>query len=412
MTRSCFDFTSREFKSDPSPILIRLRKLGPLVRTWIEQTGEVWVTTNYETTAVVLRSRNMFVTDPADIEKHNYTSSKALLPKSQDALRDHLRGKNQKCRDRMHNLKESAFVRQSIEQLRPRIAILADRYLDLLEKNTKWDERPVNFIEDFARPFSLSVISDLLGQTKEERAFLNTWAEKFSPTSGTFCLLKAIPSLWKINGSHWRQFEACRPYPRPGIISTMINTKESSDQNSFEEFMSSMFLFILTFHESIIQLLNLSILTLLQYDEQKNKLLADWSQVGIAVDEIIRFTSPLQMAKPHFVARDVELFGTHLKKGEVIVPLLAAANCDPDKFVRPEHFDLSRTPNPYLRFESGRHANWGLKLIKAEVEIAIVKIFTRYPGIKLANPERGIEWMERIGDRSIKELPLFSVYRC
>lgn len=69
MTRSCFDFTSREFKSDPSPTLIRLRKFGPLVRTWIERTGEVWLTTNYETTAVVLRSRDMFVTDPADIER-------------------------------------------------------------------------------------------------------------------------------------------------------------------------------------------------------------------------------------------------------------------------------------------------------------------------------------------------------
>lgn len=407
MTRPWFDFTSSEFKSNPTTTLIRLRKAGPLVRTWIDQIGEVWMTTNYETTAAVLRNRNLFVTDPSDIEKKKHTKNKWSLPDSMETLHGLLRSKDQRCQDRINNLIESKFVRQSIEQLRPRIAILADGCLDLLERNTKLAECPVNFIEEFARPFSLSVISDVLGQTEEERTFLKAWADRFSPISGTFGLLKAIPSLWKINGYHWRQFVACPTFSRPGIISTMITAEEWSDQYSFGEFMTSMFLLILTFHESVIQLLNLSILTLLHHGEQKNNLLADWSQVGIAIDEIIRFTSPLQMAKPHYATQDVELSGTYLKKGEIIVPLLAAANSDPDKFVRPEFFDISRTPNPYLCFDSGRHINWELKLIKAEVEIAIEKIFTRYPKIRLASPERGIEWIERVGDRSIKELPLF-----
>ena len=114
-------------------------------------------------------------------------------------------------------------------------------------------------------------------------------------------------------------------------------------------------------------------------------------------------------SKPRFVIEDTEFHGKQLKRGEYIISALACANMDANKFVEPEKFDILRNPNPHLTFGSGVHICLGLKLAKAEAEIAFERLLTRFPRLRLVESNRKAEpvvWSKRLGLRSIKRLNL------
>jgi len=113
-----------------------------------------------------------------------------------------------------------------------------------------------------------------------------------------------------------------------------------------------------------------------------------------AVEELARYTSPVQGTKPRFVARDTEFFGADLKRGEIIMGLLAAANADPVEFDQPERLKLDRFPNPHLVFSSGIHFCLGMQLARVEAQSAISRLYGRYPNLELAAPDN-LQWMDR-----------------
>ena len=147
-------------------------------------------------------------------------------------------------------------------------------------------------------------------------------------------------------------------------------------------------------------------LTLLDHPDQKDRLARDWSLAPTAVDEVLRFTSPVQMSKPRYVTEDMNLWGHKLKRGSMLIGLLACANFDPNQFPEPERFDVSRSPNRYLSFGSGIHVCLGLKLAKMEAAIAFERLWTRYPNLRFAVHREQIEWRSRIGIRCLKSLPV------
>jgi cytochrome P450 len=145
---------------------------------------------------------------------------------------------------------------------------------------------------------------------------------------------------------------------------------------------------------------------LLRHPEQKAELTADWSLVGSAVEEILRFHSPIQMSKPRFATQDAEFHGAELRRGEYVVPFLAAANSDPAEFADAERFDIHRHPNPHLSFGTGPHVCLGLKLAREETQVALRRLFTRFPALRLAVPADQLQWTGRIGTRSLRRLPV------
>ena len=137
----------------------------------------------------------------------------------------------------------------------------------------------------------------------------------------------------------------------------------------------------------------------------------DWSRAGLAVEEFLRFVSPVQFSKPRYVRRDIELAGVPLKKGDRVMVMLAAANMDPAVHDQPEHLDLTRKPNRHMSFGTGIHFCLGHQLARIEAACALEALFVRWPKLGLAVDASQIHWRKRPGLRAIAKLPVVAVDR-
>ena len=140
-------------------------------------------------------------------------------------------------------------------------------------------------------------------------------------------------------------------------------------------------------HETTTHLISGSVHELLKNPGLRDWLEEDWSRASLAVEEFLRFISPVQFTKPRFVRKDIELGGVRLKKGDRIMPMLAAANLDPHANVNPEKLDLERKPNRHIAFGTGIHFCLGHQLARIEGACALKALFRRWPKLELAVDE-------------------------
>src|SRR6202012_1740747 len=133
-------------------------------------------------------------------------------------------------------------------------------------------------------------------------------------------------------------------------IAELVRVEREGGQISRNEMVAMLFLLLFAGHETTTHLISGSVHELLRNPELRDWLEDDWSRVDLAVEEFLRFVSPVQFSKPRFVRKDIELGGVRLRKGEKIMPMLAAANLDPQANVQPEKLDLDRKPNRHVAF--------------------------------------------------------------
>jgi cytochrome P450 len=201
------------------------------------------------------------------------------------------------------------------------------------------------------------------------------------------------------------QVAAARRDPHPGLIAELIRAEDEGDKLDENELLSMIVLLLVAGFETTTHLISDSVVALEQHPEQKAWLMADPAQrMERAVEELARFSSPVQSTKPRYVARDTEFFGARLQRGELILALIAAANGDPAEFDAPQALRLDRFPNPHLVFSSGVHFCLGQQLARVETQVALSRLYARFPNLALASDR--VEWIERLGIHGPKALPL------
>lgn len=402
-----FDLVSREFNQDPFPTFARMRGCGPLVQTRLPLLGKVWLTTTYDAAKEVLRDDKTFVRDPGNAGTTRLAGLPWWLPRIVGAFAENMLGKDEPDHRRLRTLVEDAFLRRSVDTMRPRIVTLADHALDNWQRAAAaGNNSSADFVAHFARPFPLAVICELLGLPEQDRPKFTRWARRLMKIGSVFGILAALPGLAKLRKYLQREFQNCRERPKPGLISELVAAEQAHDRLNDDELLAMVFLLLLAGHETTVHLIGSGIVALLDHPDQKARLQADWGLATSAVDEVLRFMSPVQFTKPRFASRDLELHGRSIRRGEFVLPLLAAANCDPDHFTDPETFNISRDPNPHMSFGTGIHVCLGLKLARTEAEIAFERTFTRFPNLALACPRSELQWLPRIGLRAPSALPL------
>jgi len=160
--------------------------------------------------------------------------------------------------------------------------------------------------------------------------------------------------------------------------------------------------------ETTTHLISGSVYELIRAPQLRDWLREDSTRANLAIEEFLRFVSPVQFTKPRFVRKDIELGGIRLKKGDRIMAMLAAANMDPEANPHPEQLDLERRPNHHLAFGTGIHFCLGHQLARIEGKCALEALFKRWPRLELAVPPQSIRWQQRPGLRAIAELPVAS----
>ncbi len=175
-----------------------------------------------------------------------------------------------------------------------------------------------------------------------------------------------------------------------------------------DEMVAMVFLLLFAGHETTTHLISGSVYELLINPGLRDWLAEDWSRADLAVEEFLRFITPVQFTKPRYVRRDVDLGGVRLKKGEKVMVMLAAANMDPQANQHPERLDIQRKPNRHMAFGTGIHFCLGHQLARIEGRCALKALFKRWPTLKLAVDESEIKWRKRPGMRAIERLPVLA----
>jgi cytochrome P450 len=219
-------------------------------------------------------------------------------------------------------------------------------------------------------------------------------------------LVRMMGSIGKLTGYVRGQIEECRRNPRLGLIGELIRAEEDGEKLDESELISMVLLLLVAGFETTTHLISDSVLALERNPQQKAWLFADPSaRMERAVEELARYNSPVQGTKPKFVAKDTMFFGQQLRRGDIAMALVAAANADPAAFDAPDRLRLDRFPNPHLVFSSGIHFCLGMQLARVEAQAALSRLHARYPRLEVVAPDKP-QWIERLGIRGLKALPV------
>jgi len=397
-----FDVFSSQFKANPLPTLARMREAGPVVRSKFPIIGKVWLVTTYDAACELLRDHERFVREGRNAGKRWLTDLEWWLSKIFHAPAQNMLAKDEPDHRRLRGLVEQAFLRRNVEDMRPRIEHIADALLDEAAAQADSDQT-IDFTE-FAQRLPLAVICELLGLPDEDRAKFTRWAHGTTSVSSLTGLLRLLPNMFQIGRYFRRQFRKCLDSPQDGLISLLVQAELAGDSLSEDELMSMAFLLLFAGHVTTVDLLATGLFHLLEHPQQKAELLADWTKVDSAVEEMLRYHPPAPFTKPRMPREDVEFQGRTIRRGQYVLAMLASANFDPDQFDEPARFNISRDPNPHLSFGTGIHVCLGLKLARLEAQVTFRRLLSRFPDLQLAVPRDQLPWSK--GLRTFKALPV------
>jgi cytochrome P450 len=393
------DFTSQAYFRNPAAEIEKLRSAGPVVEVQFPMVGKVWTTTTQDLADRVLKDSETFtIRDGIG----GVAGLQWWMPRIVRTLANHMLSKDEPDHKRLRDIVDEAFRRRAVLEMEPRILAIADELAGELFA----EGSPTDLVERYARKLPLSVICELLGLPLEDRPKFNAWASGFTRLTGTIGLVSLIPNILAMRHYLEKQLKAVRENGGTGLIAELVRVEKEGEQISRDEMVAMVFLLLFAGHETTTHLISGSVYELLRNPALRDWLEEDWSRAGLAVEEFLRFISVVQFTKPRFVRKDIELGGIRLKRGEKIMPMLAAANLDPQANPDPEKLDLSRKPNRHLAFGTGIHFCLGHQLARLEGKCALKALFRRWPKLALAVDEKKIKWRQRPGLKAVEHLPV------
>jgi cytochrome P450 len=194
--------------------------------------------------------------------------------------------------------------------------------------------------------------------------------------------------------------------PRGGLLAALIEAEEGGGRLSEDELLAMVFLLLAAGHLTTLHQITHGVLTLLDHPNELGELRTDWSLADSTVQELLRYISFAQVTKPRYAREDTEFFGQQIRRGHMLMGCLASANSDPSEFPNPERLDIRRHPNRHLEFGAGIHVCLGARLARVETAIALERLFTRLPKLRLAVPRSEIRYSRAFGTRDLRALPI------
>jgi cytochrome P450 len=405
-TSPVFDLRNPALKTNPFPVLAQMRAAGPIVRARMPVIGSVWLATTYDAVNDLLRDHHNFVQNPATAGNRWMAGLFRWLPRALRPLATNMLLRDPPDHRRLRSLVDQAFQRQSVEALRPRMEAITD---DALRQLTTAHERSpggVDLLAHFARPIPLAVICELLGLPPEDRPKFTEWASGISTASSAWGLFWAMRGLGKLMNYIAEEIRRQTKHPREGLLTHLIQAEEAGDKLSEDELVAMVFLLLAAGHETTLHQIASSVLALLDHPAQLRQLQQDWKLADNATQELLRYISFAQLSKPRYVKENLEFHGQSFRRGELLLACLAAANSDPAVFEHPDQLDIHRAAQRHVAFGTGIHICLGAKLARAEIAIALQRLFGQIPDIRLAVPRDQVQYVRRPGTRGLVSLPV------
>jgi cytochrome P450 len=403
MTTASLDLSSPAFLADPYLYYHQMRAAG--APFWLAHggaTGGMWLFTRYDDVATLLK------------DAHTTKDASRFTPPEQLTPFDHnLLSKDPPDHTRLRALANQAFTPNRIRDLEPRIRQIVD---DLLAR-----ARPqggMEFMAGFALPLPVIVIAELLGVPPEDQDTFHAWsnqmvtsldairasaADRERSQAATVSLARYFADL----------IQRRRAQPQADLISALtlaphasagIAARDAQDRLSENELLAMCMLLLIAGHETTVNLLGNGLWTLLSHPDQLALLKRHPSLLPSAIEEMLRFESPVQRATFRLTTEALELGGARLEAGQQVSAVIGAANRDPEQFPQPDLFDIRRQPNRHLAFGLGIHFCLGAPLARTEARIAFARLLELLPDLRLARPTP--DWASNTFFRGLRSLPV------
>ncbi|GAA2602533.1 cytochrome P450 [Streptomyces roseoviolaceus] len=381
-----FDPWDPAFLADPYPAYAELRAKGRV--HYYEPTNQ-WLVPHHADVSALLRDRRLGRT-----YQHRFTHEefgRTAPPQEHEpfhTLNDHgMLDLEPPDHTRIRRLVSKAFTPRTVERLKPYVRRLADDLASALVTAGGGD-----LLKDVAEPLPVAVIAEMLGIPESDRAPLRPWSAdicgmyELNPSEETAA--KAVRASAEFSDYLRELIAARRKEPGDDLISGLIEAHDEGDRLTEQEMISTAVLLLNAGHEATVNSTVNGWYALFRNEAQLAALRADHTLVPSAVEELMRYDTPLQLFE-RWVLDEIEIAGTTIPRGAEIALLFGSANHDPAVFTAPDRLDLTRTDNPHISFSAGIHYCIGAPLARIELAASMTALLEKAPALRLAEePQR------------------------
>ena len=387
------------YTQDPYALYRELRVSAPVRRVLLYGLP-AWLVTRYDDVRDALNDPSL----SHDRANANPCTRAApwLFADEQLELQHHMLRSDPPKHTHIRRLAAGAFSPRRVAALRPRMQQISDELIGRLLPVGK-----AELISDYAFPFPLMVIMEILGIPADDRDQLHRWSDSCSAASGA-----GGPSAIEILGQMRDYFVELMARKRSGqdtggLLDTLAAACDGPEALHPRELLSSAFQLLQGGHVTTLGLIANGMLALLLDPRRLDHLRDHPHLIDGAVEEFLRFDGPMEIATVRFTTQDTTIAGVDIPGGgEAVVLALASANRDPEKFVEPEKLDFERDPTGHLAFGHGAHFCLGASLARAEAQIAFRSLIGRLDGLALAVDRSELAWRQNPHLRRPERLPV------
>jgi len=389
-----FDFANPALRANPYPAYRFLREAAPM---WRAPTGH-WIVSTHAGCTQVLRDPLMGREDP------RLKSPEALAEPAVQRLTRMMLFVDPPVHTRLRGLVSKAFNARRMEALRPRIEAIVDDLIDRVQA-----QGSMCVIRDFAHRLPVTVICDMLGVPESDRGpFLEESTVRgrvLDPVPMTRAEMDDANAATLASEEYFRGLLAYRrANPGDDLATALVQAREADERLSDDEILANISLLFGAGHETTTNLIGNGVLALHRNPAELARLQADPSLIPNAVEELLRYDSPVQLTG-RVALQDMVVMGEHVAQGEEVITLLGAANHDPAAFPGdPDTLDIGRPGVRAISFGGGLHYCLGAQLARIEGEIAFRRLFERLPNMRLVEKDN-VQWKTTVTLRGLIELP-------
>ena len=394
------DLKAPQNVQDPFPLYAWLRDHEPV--HWSESLGG-WVVTRYADVVAIFNRPETFSSDRFRKLDGRFASRRPAVRAVADVLGHWLVFRDPPDHERLRQLLQSSFTPKQLQASRDRIEATLATLLELIIARGAMD-----FIRDLAFPLPAMVIAGMIGVPASDIEPIKTWSDRLAAYIGgavddreNFTEASAgVAAMVDYFNGLLRERERSA---RDDLMSLMLRAEHEGRRLTRDEVVANCILLLFAGHETTTNLLGNGLFHLLRHPDEAAALRRDPALVHAAVEEVLRFDCPVP-ATVKVATADVPWHGRTIRRGEMVIPFMAAGNRDPRQFPDPDRLDVRRNPERHLAFAAGIHFCLGAWLARLEARIVFERVLQRLPRLELVPPE--VRWKPMIFLRGLESLPL------
>ncbi|MBI3836984.1 MAG: cytochrome P450 [Planctomycetia bacterium] len=396
------DIASSKFKANPYPFYARLRADEPVYRITLADKQPAWLITRYDDVAATLKDER-FIKDRLKALTPEQVAKQPWMPRAFQPLARNMLEVDPPDHTRLRALVQKAFTPRLVEQMRERIETLTGELLDVVVRRGQMD-----LIHDYALPVPTTIIAEMLGVPVKDRHKFHRWSSAIlmASASSWWGTMKIIPHGLAFLRYIRKLVIKRRADPRDDLLTALVQAEEAGQQLSEDELVAMVFLLLLAGHETTVNLIGNGMLALLQNRDQLDRLCRDPALIKPAIEELLRYDSPVETATERRACEDVTVAGVTIPRGELVMAVIASANRDERQFDNPDKLDITREPNKHLSFGLGTHYCLGAPLARLEGQIAVNSLLRRIGDVRLAVAPESLRWRRGLVVRGLLALPV------